>query len=85
MDSLRDKICYISQDLERELRLICKIEDESTVEGIVTRILDDYVEKKYGRQALADALRRIAGKRKAAEESELDMLRAPSPKVDEHQ
>jgi hypothetical protein len=85
MDSLRDKICYISQDLERELRLICKIEDESCVEAIVTRILDDYVEKVYGRANLADALRRIASKRKEAEESELDMLRAPSPKVDEHQ
>ena len=77
-DAMRDCICYISYDLQRELRLVCKIEAEDTVEGLVTRILDNYVETKYGKGTLADALRRIASKRKVAEESELDLLRAPT-------
>jgi len=80
-DALRDTICYISFDLDRELRLVMKIEQEDSVEGLVTRILDNYIETKYGKSALADALRRIISKRKQAEESELDLLRAPTPKV----
>ena len=74
--TIRDSEIYIARDLVALARHAADVENETSVEAFIERVLSDYLERTYTLARLETSLRRANAKRREVLDAEADLLRS---------